>query len=229
MSFISYFQRLVVVRRREGEQRRRLLLAAALLGKKTWAFPPLQEQLSPEPLSLARDCHLPGDAAGTGLTHLMKITMEWGLRGRLGALYLPGGAGGAARPKNSPRGFGQCEVSEGVSPGCIDGFAQAVPTTPAGTGIVPASEGAALPRCSLHMPGPSGCPERTTPQLCCALFLFYYYFFPDNILAPLCSQLMGKKVEDFQENLNSCLSNNGVWILNLQNAHTHTQTYIYTH
>lgn len=37
MSFISYFQHLVVVRRREGEQRRRLLLAAALLGKKiTW-------------------------------------------------------------------------------------------------------------------------------------------------------------------------------------------------
>lgn len=66
MSFISYFQHLVVVRRREGEQRRRLLLAAALLGGKKTPGPP-QERLSEEPLSLAGDCHLPGDDAGTGL------------------------------------------------------------------------------------------------------------------------------------------------------------------
>lgn len=69
MSFISYFQHLVVVRRREGEQRRRMLLAAALLGEKNLGlFPTLQEPPISDPLSLTGDHHLPGDTAGTGLT-----------------------------------------------------------------------------------------------------------------------------------------------------------------
>lgn len=43
-------------------------ISSSSAGKKPWAFPPMQEQLSTEPLSLAGDCHLAGDAAGTVLT-----------------------------------------------------------------------------------------------------------------------------------------------------------------
>jgi len=37
-------------------------------GKNLGLFPPLQDQLSSEPLSLAGDCHLPSDTPGTGPT-----------------------------------------------------------------------------------------------------------------------------------------------------------------
>lgn len=123
--------------------------------------------------------------------------------------------------KNSLKGFGQCEVSKSVSPGCTGGLAWAVPPGPAGTGIAPTSEGTALPRRSLHAPALSGCPGSTAPQPRRALFLFYYYFFPDNTLASLRSQLTGGKVEDFHKNLNSssCLSSNKIRILNLQYIH----------
>lgn len=122
------------------------------------------------------------------------------------------GGGGRWAKKTNLRGFGQCEASEGVPSGCTGGLVWAVPPRPCR---------------SLHTPVLSGCPESAAPQPCRVLFLFYYYFFPNNILAPLRSQFVGRKVEDFHKNLNSssCLSNNRIWVLNLVYIYIYIHTY----
>lgn len=110
--------------------------------------------------------------------------------------------------KSSPRGHdGKCEllVMLGLYP----------TARPVGTNIAPASVGAALPCHSAHV-----LREHWDTAASCFNNFFLVLIFSVTLCPLLLAhlQLTGKKVEDFQENSNSfsCLSNNRVWISNLQ-------------
>lgn len=219
MSFISYFQRLAVVKRREWEQRRRLLLAAALLGKKTWAF------FLPYKSNWAFVTHwwLPPSRwccrdrpDGPGK---MRITMAWGLRGRLGTLHPPNGTEGAAEPKKQPERVWPAWSIQACFTwlhwwsrlGRTPRYSQRAPASPQLRRQQPCQVLAVTGLCRR---ADQSAPRRAAP--CPVSFIII--FFQITLGPPLRSQLTGRKVEDFHKNLNSSsgLSNNRIWILNLQ-------------